>query len=404
MKPGTARTAVAAACAVALGAGCTDETAPERARFWTLFDFTAALGTSEPIARGTTTFPDGVLAEEFVSRSPEGNVTANVATAFSEGGTAAYLTTEIWSRYDAVWVQPMYILVGAWDEKSPGANRVPGADPIFSVGRESSFYSPYWQVFYAVVPEGKDPARYTSAHRILDDGLALHPGPGRICALQPHEMEIRRERPFFGDKIGNVKVDARAWLDGEVVWYMDFGSDRFRFDASGVVAESPLYVFARRDERGRRVPIGLPTVGGTGGRVDFGALGQPAFGSLWRAHTALLPTASDGTPVAGVFVPNSLPELRKALSDENTGLKGVRVPPVSAAAEAKPGVQPLDYLLRVALNPACFEDVAAFPDACRWLDSEEAIRTNLSHTAIVRGDVTLACAFVTYGGRPVPNP
>src|SRR5206468_2175836 len=97
----------------------------------------------------------------------------NFKLAFSEHQPMGYMTTDFWANYDRVWLQPMYILVIAWDDKPPAANRlvdenmVP-VDPIFSIGPQSAFYSPFWSTFYVVVPATTPPGKYTSARQLFE--------------------------------------------------------------------------------------------------------------------------------------------------------------------------------------------------------------------------------------------
>src|SRR5262245_19303950 len=128
------------------------------AKRWTSFDLYEALLTGAPVAVSPS-FPRGFEATVFLALADDG-AQLNIRAGFSEGQPSAFVVPELWVDYDEVWVQPWYLLVTAWDEKSPQQNRLKEADgttnspPVFDVGYESPFYSPLWTVFYAVVRPG----------------------------------------------------------------------------------------------------------------------------------------------------------------------------------------------------------------------------------------------------------
>jgi hypothetical protein len=121
------------------------------ARVYTLFDFAVAHAGPDPMpAPGLEAFfPDGW---KKAGLPIQGN-RVQVARAFVGDRRAAYVTSDYWTNYRVVWVQPMYVPVAEW---KPGVKPVPldGSLPVFSVGPRSKFYSPFWQVFYVVVPAG----------------------------------------------------------------------------------------------------------------------------------------------------------------------------------------------------------------------------------------------------------
>jgi hypothetical protein len=94
-------------------------------------------------------------------------------------------------------------------------------------------------------------------------------------------------------------------------------------------------------------------------------------------------------------VPSTLGLLKDSLRGE-AAVNVVDVhPDIEARADAK------DYVLRVALNPDCFKDPARFPTACRWLDSQASVETNLAASSLVRQDVLFTSPVLFYDGRKV---
>jgi hypothetical protein len=324
-----------------------------------------------------------------------------VLPSFSEGGTVAYVVSEIWKGYHEVWVQPMYVAVTAFDENSPFQNALPGARPVFGVDVDSAFYSPYWEIFYFQVPADTPPDRYRSAQQILDAKLPMRPGPGIFCALAHQPFTVATppgdvpRRPLSGEEVG-VGVDPEedvGWVDGRKVWTLTLGPDNFTWDEERYVREDPLFRLARRGPDGRPRPIGLPTVGGTGPigsntPADVRG-GRPRFGALWRVVDVLVP---DG---AVVVVPPELTGMKALV--EASGLK-VAENLHPQVAEAVAGGA---YTGRVARSAGCFADPAQFPEGCRFLDSQAAIE-DLAGNAFFPTDVLAACPLVGWDGVPVP--
>ncbi len=325
----------------------------------------------------------------------------NVVPGYSEGKPAAYLTAEVWMDWPPIWVQPLYLPVSEWDAAAPGSKLLPGALPVFSVGERSTFYSPFWVVYYAVVPPGTDPGTLKTSKAVLDVASALHRGPTKTCSIVPEgllaavaEGATAPVHPFTGGEIQPVRLGA-AWADGIRVSVLDFGVDRFEYDEGGIVEETPFFALSVAAVDGRKM-LPVPKVGATApfksGRKGRAPGNRPAFGSLWRIYTALVP------PTAGVFVPSSLPALRQRVLD----VGGVTVPAIAREIEARPDVR--DYLLRVALKPACFSDPASFPHGCDFLDSQEAVEGLLPEHAFERLPMTVNCPWVHYAGQKVPYP
>ena len=317
----------------------------------------------------------------------------NVFTAFSEGRPAAYTTTEAWIGFPKVWVQPLYLPVVGFDAEGR-AQALPGAQVVFGIGTRSRFYSPYWQIFYLVVPPGTAPNRFKSAKDVLDSGLPLVAGGGTFCAIAPPEVSLAEAqgssgpvRPIFGDA---VKVNlARGWVEGEQVYYLDFGRNRFNWDDKHVFEEAALFDFTVRGTDGSLKSLGLPKVGGTGplrsGIPARFAGGKPQFGALWRVYQTLLPSG------AGAFIPSG----RAALRGQYPGL----APAIAAEIEARGDVD--EYLLRVAGDPTCFQSAARFPGDCRWLDSQAAIEGAIPDSNIRDTGMLVTCPFLTFDGQAV---
>ena len=348
----------------------------------------------QPIAQRSPPFSDRAV----VQRSALDGIP--VFAAFSEGAPAAYFTTDAWYDRSPVWVQPEYIPVTAWDPQDPEAHRLPGGESIWSVGPESSFYSPFWQIEYVVVPAGTDPATLHTQKSVVDPGYPIHPGPLRLGSIVPDDIGLASPdgsppvRPFNGDAVGPVRI-GHGWVDGERYQVFDFGDDRFTLHGT-VVDETPIYHFAKRGAGGAFTPYGLPSIGGVGpfgtaARAGAVPRNAPRFGGLWRLYFVELPAG------AAVFVPPSLPAWITQLRGQ-----GLSVPALSAAVAASPLAA--DYTGRVALDPSCLTgDGSDFPQGCTWLDAQAQLETRLSPTAFHKSELTLTCPLVEYLGQPVPN-
>lgn len=400
----------AAAILVALAAGsCAEEEEPAPLQLFTLYELLPGAANGERFAGIPATDavtlpgqPIGPLSPPFAAAQTLQAATSNglnVIASFSEGEVAAYTVSEIWVGYEEVWLQPLYVMVTGFDEDGP--RPLAGAKTVFGVGAKSRFYSPFWQVFFVTVPEGTEPDAYTSAAQILSDGLPLTPGPGAFCPLSPEPIRgaapqgaIGLVRPLTGDVVGPIS-SGQGWVDGEQVYFAGLGTNRFTWNATGVIDETALFVLARPGPDGALAPLGLPNIGGVGrlfsGDQAVAPGNRPRFGSLWRAHLVDVPAG------AAIFVPSSLPELRAA-----AGGGRLPVPAIHPDIEARDDVA--DFALRVALDPTCFDDAARFPQDCRFLDSQAAIEANVPDWSIRRTPMLVSCPFVQFRGEPVPNP
>lgn len=395
---------------VVTGVGCADAgNQATSVSYFTLFDVGPYLEATRDLA-GTSTdaLPADISAQVF-SRGPVGSETfsLNVNPAFVEGNVAAYEFTESWSGFSAIWPQPMYVLASTNDTGAP----VPVEDqpPIFSVGPDSAFSSPYWQVNFALVPPGQDVQKYRSSRAIFQDGLPLVAGPGRLMALLPPGVDItdyRRDptevpphHPLVPSVATQTVQHLQGILDGEanLVDALDYGPDRFTWNSERVVDEAPLFLLRARDASWTLVPTGLPAVGGTGPLFSSTPAretnGRPSFGSLWRIIFAELPTG------AGALVPDWV----SGAADERSLLASLGLVPVAQAPSDWTSLPDVDsYILRPVLNAkACFAAPSPTDRACQWLDSQAAVEEHLAGSLRTTGILT-ASPLVSYQGKAVP--
>jgi hypothetical protein len=412
---------------------CGGGSGPAVPRFWdqaTLHDAFMAGGTSPDACAASN--PGALPCNYFIDRGGVADGAGatrdvlQIKLAFSEHDVSAYITTDFWQDWNEIWLQPMYVLVTGWNAMDPEQNRLPAAPgstmpsgPIFTVGTHSAFYSPYHAVTYVEVPPGTDPAKYTSAHQIVDAGLPMHAGPNRFCSLDatpagspdvytPNAAEIRYNamkgetdvnlhnviEPLLKpnrtlDEVAASAQQLTGWLDGQPIAYVDFGPEGYTADGDRVVQDVPLFLFTKPNDQGVPRLIGEPNVAGiaplfSGLPASVAPDHRPHFGALWRIYYVLLP------PSAG------------ALTDPATQLSTGVLAAVPAATIAP-------FVHRVVGNPVtCFQS-ATFPKStsemgeCQWLDSQAAIEA-LGPDALVRTTLEPACPFVMWKGFPVPNP
>jgi hypothetical protein len=375
---------------------CGDASQAPAQRLWTMADLqlSSHQGTS-------CTNPGGLPCTYFVDRGADQvRDVLQFKLAFGEGNPIAYMTTDFWANYDRIWLEPMYLLVTAWNQDAPAANRLTKdggglAGPIFSVGPASKFYSPYWQIFYVEVPPGTPATKYISARQLFDDGLVMHAGPNRFASIGPASVSLPSAADMtylFSDLQnylagGTTPADLVAssqaltgWLDGAPVAYVDFGNDNFDADANRVILDVPLFLFEQADDHGVFGPMGAPNVAGVAPLFSqspglVSPTHRPRFGALWRLHVVLLPRA------AAMFTVDAATTLINAGGDAATIRLKVR---------------------RVALDGSCFADLNAF-GSCVWLDSQAALEANLGQSGLVRTGLQPACPFVMYGGYAVPH-
>ena len=381
--------------AVSCGDGTSASTAQ---RLWTMVDLEASYH-----GNSTCVNPAGLACNYFVEKGTSGNLILQFKPAFSESQPMGYITTDFWANYPQIWLEPMYILVTAWNANPAAANRLldengKPSPPIFSIGLQSAFWSPFWQTYYVEVPVGTPSTKYTSTKQLFDDHLVMHPGPNRFASIAPSDLSlpsaqdislaITTRAPNVAAYLGTNKVEdivassktETGWLDGVLRPFFDFGTDNFDADANQVIQDVPLFLFVRPDANGVLTPTGDANVGGVAplfshvpGRVS--ATNRPQFGALWRLHFVTLP------PKARAFSTGDEPAM------------GTGAPTIN-----------FDTMVgRVALDATCFDRLATDGlTACIWLDSQRTIEDNLGEKAILRTNLQPACPFVMWKGAPVP--
>ncbi len=328
-----------------------------------------------------------------------------VQPAFCDARPAAFVTTEIWDGFPRVWAQPMYIFVTGFDAQGGprfvlDANGDP-VKPVFGVDPGSRFYSPYWQSWWVTVPAGYDVDALRTVNQVLGTGFPMTQGPLRFAAIGPREIEVAHPvgedpvHPFTGDLV-KARLPAQAWAEGELVWAIDFGADRFRVNAANnVVQEVALFRFAFFAADGTPLAIEVPPVVGTGAfgtpRAADAPNGFPRFGAFRHEYLVNI-SPKTGQPSPGVFVSSTNPALREQLiAQYGSGF----VPVPSTPAELLPERD--QYTMRVALDASCFQ-LTDFPNSCTWLDTQQSIEGNLPTTAFTDTKRFSSGALVFFDG------
>jgi hypothetical protein len=358
----------------AMGA-CSQAPAPPAAQLFTLADvealYTAGAPPTQPLAADQS-LPGGIQIGHILDSGALFH-----RPAIADQYNVTYATTEVWSGYAQVWMQPMYVPVTGWIDGVP--QKVLDADsawhPVFSVGPESGFYSPFWQAIYFTVPPGTTTATYTTAKQILDAGFPLVPREGWTIPIVPTDVAMQAS---------DLKTGT-GWVDGAKVSFLNFGERLFNWDpATNVVDETPLFVMVTRDASGNLAVPYLPTVGGTGPLGTNAGMapqygGEPTYPSYWRLYTVEIPAT------ARVFADAYLQQALAA-----AGFPDLGIPLLPGYSE--------QYLGWVVLNPDCtIADPTSTADgACRYLDSQADVEGNIDPGAIQPTDVTVTCPFLSY--------
>jgi hypothetical protein len=361
--------------------------------------------------------PGGLPVADYVTSDAAG-YHLRLRNTWTEAYRSAYVTTEIWTGFDQVWVQPVYVPITGF--VNGVVQKLKGDDmlwhPIFTVGPGSKFYSPFWQVFYFQVPDGTSPTQYTSARQVLDSGLLLEPIQGRVMALVPGDVvSTAMEKAAVDQSVGGP-TPGHGWLDGRDAPFLDFGPDTFRWNDDLVVEETPLFVLVTRDADGALERLNVPTVAGTGPLyanrpVLVADLEYPHYGSYWRLYTVEVP------PTARIFAPPALLGELGAIADGDGPPPELVGGPYGDTIMNAPSPTIFEpWLGRVALNvlPApgkivgCFNTIdqldtlgAQLSDSCKWLDSQPAIEQAIAPELIQKTDITVTCPFVSYHDMPV---
>jgi hypothetical protein len=373
----------------ALG-GCALPATPPRARLWTLFDFdrlargAAGGGTDTDIALADGAgVPGGVPLSHFLGTTSDGDE-LTLGTTFTEGYRSAYFTTELWSGFDQVWVQPAYLPVTASGAALP---------PIFSVGPGSAFYSPYWQVVRFTVPDGTAADAYTSVRDVIDSGLPLRRGEGQLMTLAPDTVVL----PAAPTRAIARPPLQKGWLDGQAISFLNLGVGTFRWDADRVVAESPLFVFVMKNSDGQLAALDVPSVGGPGPVFNEQLTipidgNKPLYGTLWRVYTVELP------PTARAFAPPAYTDIEQKLAAKHLPTVGQYADAYSMPADPMAFAQFDPFIGRLALTPDCFADPMqiTMDSACNWIDGERVIERMFDPALIKRTGLLITCPFVSY--------
>jgi hypothetical protein len=362
-------------------------------------------GADQPFGVGLSRVFEGGFPPAYFLASPD---RIRVAPAYTEGEQTAYMTTDLWVNFPVVWVQPLYLFVSDWNAQDPNQHLL-DLPWVFSVGPESAFWSPFHRVTYVQVPAATPADRYRTVREILRDGLPLFPGPTRLVTLVPSADMGPEETTRFllpqlrqADRIGRP-TPRRGWLDrdGEEVFALDFGENRFEYNERDEVLDQPLFFFFGRGEDGRWAPhTTIPRVGGTGplfsGRAPLAPGNRPAFGSHWRLYAVHLPAT------ARVFVPRERrPEWEARNGGPGLGPPAVDAPPGTVATTGE-----LDaHAFKVVLDETCLARpalTAADLTACPWLDSQASLERHLGH-ALYPSEILVACPYLSFGGTAVPS-
>jgi hypothetical protein len=286
---------------------------------------------------------------------------------------------------------------------------------IFSVGADSRFYSPFWQVIYVDLPDEAAADALKSVRDVLNSGYPLEPGPGKTVSLVPAPPTVQTPPP-------PIPVAGTGWLDGQQVSFLDFGGATFHWNADAVIEETPLYVPVYRTAAGALKPLGPTTIAAPGplpaSVTEVPSLapvvnGQPRYAAYWRLYLVVIPpfnpNAPMGTPNVTVFAPPNGGLMQQLMNDGFPVVTGyadaVATADFSAIAQ---------YEGRVSLSPwgvngrpDCFDDPTKFPASplkagCGWLGSQDQIEMYFSD-GIIRTDVTVTCPVVRFDNMDI-NP
>jgi hypothetical protein len=405
---------VALALAAAAAAGCDLPPNPRHPKLLNFAHMEALATSGAPTFATDDGIPGGLRVPDFVTTDGT-SYQLTLRNTWTEGYRSAYETAEMWTGFDEIWVQPVYVpitgfsggkpvLLGA-DPTNPDPTKR-GWNPIFSVGPDSAFYSPFWQTFYFIVPADTDPEAFTTARKVIDSGLPLIPGPGHTMSIVPGD-NVHPATMTMGavdQEVGGPTATSPGYLDGQDVDYLDFGKNNFTWNDDLVVEPTPLFVLVYRDpDSGELKRMNVPTVAGTGplyaNRTANVTGDVPHYGALWRLYTVEVP------PTARIFAP-PLPEFADTIADYPPALVG---PHYGANVIASGAVDLAFFLGRVALNavpsadmsdPGCFDDRMNLGKSgkvpCQWLDSQPALEQAVPPSWIRPTDILVTCPFISY--------
>jgi len=396
---------VAALAALIALAGCSQAPAPPAAKLWTLFDVQTLYANGATAAKPLA--PDDGLPGGI----PLGDLSDGMGlvghVALADGYQTTFVTTEVWSNYPQVWMQPAYVPVTGWVDGLPTLLGGPPWHPIFSVGPESGFYSPFWQIVYAQVPADAVPGTFTSAKQILDGGYPLTPSQGETLPLIPSGFPTV-PGPGPGE---SASAPPTGWWDGAKISFLNFGAATFSWDEANVVQEIPFYVFTVEGADGQpHAPAEIFPVLGT---VPFGTPVQPPdpntqtsaptidgvarYVAYWRVYTVPVPSfatvfAPPGTDLANELTAAGDPPTGQ-YSDTFTGYSATELAPYL-------GMVAIDKLDPATGLPACFASVGVL-EGCTWLESQQALQDNLDLSAAQSTGITFAGPVTQVRTTPV---
>jgi hypothetical protein len=415
---------VAALAALGLGA-CESRGDARRPQLLTVADFQALL--DDPAAPETIVpgwgLPGGMRLDRIITVRPDGPTLVKRDT-YTHGYKSAYVTTEVWAGFDEVWVQPVYVAVTGYPDDKPPTRLIGAAGkwrPIFSVGPDSAFYSPFWRTIYFRVPDDVDIDTITSVRAVLEHGFDFRPAEGRVMAIAPPEVlpPERRLSSNEGLELTGGPSRGEGVYDGQKAPFLDFGTETFDWNDALEVDEVPLYVWVTRDASGELQQLDMPTVGGSGppysGIEPRVIDGRPKYGSYWRIYTVEI------QPGWRVFAPPIFTDVRERLSTTKYLYED---PPYAADLKmltAGDATSYDDWAGRVLQNPDCVSfklavdptngiggqvmDAAgkSYP-VCQYVDSQAKIEALVPRSAIRRTDLVVTCPFITYNFAPVVLP
>jgi hypothetical protein len=415
--PGRASRFIPVGLAVAVlgalaGAACESKGDARRAQLFTVSDLQALLGQDPP----TTAIVDGHglpggMSLQHIITGDASSATLVQRGTFSNGYKSAYVTTEVWTGFDEVWIQPVYVAVEAFNAGAPPKRQVGAAGqwrPIFGVGPDSAFYSPYWQTVYFQIAPGDDVDTYRSVKDVLARGRNFRPSEPRVMAFAP--AQVAPPTPLLDPQEGQEEVGevgrGIGLYDGQEMPFLDFGTDTFTWDQHLVVEEAPLYVWVARGQDGQLHQLDMPTVAGSGPpysrRDPLVANGKPQYGSYWRIYTVEM------QPGWRVFVPPYFDKERARLADFKY-LYEMGVPYADALTklDAASATSYDQFVGRVLTNPSCVTNTAALDPSnakdptlldplCVYVDSQRKIEDLVPSAAIHRTDILVTCPFTMY--------
>jgi hypothetical protein len=330
-----------------------------------------------------------------------------------DGYRSAYVTTEVWTHFDEVWIQPMYVLVDGYNSDGTPKRHPFGPAgsaawrPIFGVGDQSKFYSPYWQEIDFELSAGADPESFRSVRDVVDRGVDLKPAGGRVVVLAPDT--VSPPTPAAGMENGPLAIGGPSrgsgLIDGAPASFLDFGEGTFTWNDDGVVQELPIFMWVARDAQGQLQRLDIPTVAGTSPLFTetsekVATNGKPYYGSYWRLYTVEVPA---GMAVFAPLAPGD-ESIRAGLGTRldlaMDSLYGANV--LSAPTSAL-----IEWEGRVATTPSCFSDIMNIDEGsgtCSYVDSQPKIEALVPNDTIHRTDILVTCPFITYHEKALTLP